>query len=297
MEAKHPSNPSNTGDNTKKEKINTALVYTGLLHILPVIPTRKREKGFKRIIQVNWGKVEKIIIKAIETLNAFDLSIMLAVLSYIYENRDKLKEYELKPKDENDRENIEYFYVTEITPYSFIKNYCNLNPLSGSRIKKIVFESLNRLNDCYWQFYLIDGQIFKTRVLENFKQNADGKWILYFDKNRIDRMLDEDSRKNGLYLKVVLNFIRKCKTDIGKLLCYWLQGQKNNRFSEDLLMDVLHLEYERKRDARLKLREGFEDIKQSRYIESWKIEKRDKTNFFVFKKTPFKQIINCQLTS
>jgi hypothetical protein len=87
---------------------------------------------------------------------------------------------------------------------------------------------------------------------------------------------------------VLLNFIYRCKTDIGKLLVFWLEGQKGQTriFSEDVLFSVLHLEdYSRVTKARGVLREAFDDAKQSGYLTDWWEEKRANGRYFCFVKS------------
>ena len=56
----------------------------------------------------------------------------------------------------------------------------------------------------------------------DWKITKDKKYAFWVNKKYIDNIRKKD--KN--FLKVLMNLVFKCKSDIGKLLVFWLQGQK-----------------------------------------------------------------------
>ena len=244
-----------------------------IVHILPVVPSRKRERRFKKVFPVNWGSIKEIEIEAFETLNAFDLLTLLSITSYCLESKLLDGGFYL----DKEKRPICKMYLAVTTRYSFVKNYRGLDPNHLENIK-LVYESILRLTDCSWIFRTVNGSASILKILMNFKEK-NNEWHLYVNQKYIDAI--KNKRKD--FLKVNLNYMRKCKTDTGKLLCYWLQGQKNTCFSEKILTSVLHLQHSRA-DARKQLRKAFQDIKAAGYIKKWQEKEKDNERYFSFEK-------------
>ena len=257
----------------KKRSSEVSYALRRIVHILPVVPSRRRIKGFKKRLPVNWGDVKEIEIRAFETLNAFDLLTLLSITSYCLDSQLLDGGFYL---DEHGKP-ISRMYLAVTTKYGFVKNYRGLDPNQPRNIK-LVYESILRLTGCLWIFRHVDGSCRILRILMNFKEK-DEKWHFYVNQRYIDG-IEVDRKK---FLKIIVSYMRRCKTDIGKLLCYWLQGQVNTCFSEDTLVSALHLEYSRL-DARKKLRKAFEDVRNAGYIKRWKEEERHNVRYFWFEK-------------
>ena len=248
----------------RRQPQHVSYVLREIVHILPVVPSRKRERRFKKVFPVNWGSIKEIEIEAFETLNTFDLLTLLSITSYCLESKLLDGGFYL----DKEKRPICKMYLAVTTRYSFVKNYRGLDPNHLENIK-LVYESILRLTDCSWIFRTVNGSASILKILMNFKEK-NNEWHLYVNRKYIDAI--KNKRKD--FLKVNLNYMRKCKTDTGKLLCYWLQGQKNTCFSEKILTSVLHLQHSRA-DARKQLRKAFQDIKAAGYIKNGR--KRRKT--------------------
>ena len=260
----------------KKSSSEISYALQKIVHILPVVPSRRRIKGFKKRLPVNWGDVKEIEIRAFETLNAFDLLTLLSITSYCLDSQLLDGGFYLNKYNRP----ICRMYLAVTSRYSFVKNYRGLDPNQPRNIK-LVYESILRLTDCSWIFRAVNGNSWILRILMNFKEE-NNEWHFYVNRRYIDGI--ETDRKK--FLKVILTYMRRCKTDIGKLLCYWLQGQVNTCFSEDTLVSALHLEYSRM-DARKKLRKAFEDVRNAGYIKKWKEEEKHNVRYFWFEKKKY----------
>ena len=269
MQRETRNGPNN---NHSKERPEISYALRKIVHILPVVPSRKRERGFKKKLPVNWGDIKEVEIRAFETLNAFDLLTLLSITSFCLESQLLDGGFYL----DRYRRPICRMYLVVTGRYSFVKNYRGLDPNHLENIK-LVYESILRLTDCSWIFRTVNGSASILKILMNFKEE-NNEWHLYLNQKYIDA-IKTDRKK---FLKIVLSYMRRCKTDIGKLLCYWLQGQANSCFSEDTLISALHLLGYRRVDARKKLKKAFEDVRNAGYIKRWKGEKRNNVWYFWF---------------
>jgi hypothetical protein len=263
------------------EQAIISYILREMMHVLPVVPSRTRIKGYERTIPVNWGGIIALTIRAHETLNAFDLLTLLAITRLFIEN---------EPKDggifyDETGKPVRKMYTLSTSKYCFVKEYRNLNPSTSN--KRLVESSFSRLADCTWQYNYSDGGLLNVKILMDWKITKDKRYAFWGNKTYIDNI---NRNKDKRYLKVLMNFIFKCKTDIGKLLVFWLEGQQGNKFHENVLMSVLHLEYSQKKAARLKLKKAFEDAVKSNYLLSWKFDK----GYFSFERCKI-QIINKEL--
>jgi len=265
---------------SKREEALISYIFRDMMHVLPVVPSRKREKGYKKTLSVSWGNIQGVTIYARETLNAFDLLTLLSVTRLFIEN---------EPRDggiffDENGNPIRKMYTISTSKYNFLKNYRNLDPSTPN--KRQVESSFARLADCTWQYNYASGELLNIKIIMDWKITKDKKYAFWVNKKYIDNIRKKDKR----FLKVLMNFIFNCKTDIGKLLVFWLEGQQGNKFHEDILMSVLHLEYSRKRDARLKLKKSFDDAVQAGYLINWKLQ----GDYFLFQRSKI-QIISKEL--
>jgi len=271
MQRETRNGPNN---NHSKERPEISYALRKIVHILPVVPSRKRERGFKKKLPVNWGDIKEVEIRAFETLNAFDLLTLLSITSFCLESQLLDGGFYLNKH----KKPISKMYLAITTKYGFVKNYRGLDPNQPENIK-IVYNSILRLADCSWIFRTLNGNSSILKILMNFKEE-NKEWHLYVNRKYIDAI---KKNKHNNFLKIILNFMKKCKTDTGKLLCYWLQGQVNTCFSEKTLISASHLQYSRT-DARKQLRKAFEDIKAAGYIKKWQEKEKNNERYFLFKK-------------
>ncbi|WP_456324919.1 hypothetical protein [Desulfonauticus submarinus] len=257
-----------------KEKADISYIFQDMLHVLPAAPSRTREKDYKREFLVNWGKIEKLRIVARETLNTFDLLTLLALVRLFIENPSRVKDGGMW-KDATGKKTRK-MYVTSISPYEFITKYRKLP--WGSRNKKLVFESLERLRDCTWTYFYTTKEFTSIKILFDF-QCIENQWHLWVNSKYIDA-----ARRKDNFLKIVLNFVSKCQTDVDKLLILWLQGQKNNTFKEKVIANALHIQCKTKEKTRQQLKKAFEDAVRAKFIIWYKVEKRTDGIYFIFEK-------------
>ena len=266
--------------NKYTEKALVSYILKDMMHVLPVTPSRKRVKGYEKTMVTRWGNIESVTIYARETLNTFDLLTLLGITRLFVEGEiyDGGVFY-----DENGNP-VRKMYTISTTKYLFMKKYRNLDPSTPN--KRQIETSFNRLADCTWQYKYVNGNLVNVKILMDWKITKEKKYAFWVNKKYIDNIRKKDKR----FLKVLMNFIFNCKTDIGKLLVFWLEGQQGNKFHEDILMSVLHLEYSRKRDARLKLKKSFDDAVQAGYLINWKLQ----GDYFLFQRSKI-QIISKEL--
>ena len=169
-------------------------------------------------------------------------------------------------------------YVLGISPRKFLEKYRNLS--WGSRNKRLVFESLERLRDCTWTYFYVTKKFTTVKILFDF-QEEDGKWYFWVNTKYIDA-----AKKKKEFLRVIMNFVSRCKTDVGKLLVLWLQGQKNTSFKEEVIAQALHVQCVTKEKTRQQLKKAFDDAVQAGYLINYTVEKR--ANGFYFVWTPKK---------
>jgi hypothetical protein len=178
------------------------------IHFLPFLPARNREKNF--ILERAWGN-EKIIIKAIETLNVYDLITFIFILKeYINNNYT-----EGKLKELGDREFTEIeINVKKILKERGIKNKkINRETFFNSlkRLKSIELEIFTKNNKRILTNYLIE--IVADTELNNIKILANKKYI--------DNVI-----KQGIIINIdrILTYNKKEQYTI--LLDLYLQGTK-----------------------------------------------------------------------
>ena len=229
----------------------------------------------------------KVVVKAYETLNIFDLTTLLSLYSFIYHNPDKVKKVEIKTETEL----LEEDYLIRLPSYSFIRDYCKLNPRGGN--KTIIFESLRRMNMCSWELYFNNGDITIFNIIKDLKQNK-GTWNIILNKEVVDKLLKKDNKEKWLFFWIVMDYVRKCKTDTGKALCIWLQGQKNTGFYENVLIQALNIKTKEHRNKLIKLRKAFTDVTNSGFLKNWEEKEREAgLRFFKFTKSQETTIANC----
>ena len=255
-----------------KKCSNEVGFYGNLVHVLPVVPSRKREKGFIRTIAVSWGRFSFITIRARETLNVVDLLTMLSVVKIFDRMRKQWWDAgELRAEDGTTIRDL----VGITTSMYRICQVRGLPPTTKNR--RNIKNSLWRLEDCVWTLHRSHGKTTNIRII--YDTEIGSKMVkIRANKQFIEKCLSDEA------LLISLTLIQRCKTDIGKLLVYWLEGQKSAKsFNEDILISALHLcEYTSKRKARQTLREAFQDAKESGYLAWWETEKRSEGNFYLF---------------
>ena len=260
-----------------QEKAIISYIFGDMAHVLPVVPSTKRVKGFTKTIPVSWGKIQELMIRARETLNAFDLLTLLAITRAFVEEEI----YDGGTFCDQNGKPIRKMYTLSMSKYRFLKEYRNLNPSTPN--KRLVEASFDRLTDCTWQYRYKDGSTLNVKILMDWKVTDDGHYAIWINARYVDKIREKDKA----FLRILMNFIYRCKTETGKLLVFWLEGQKGKKYHEDTLISALHLEYTRKRNARQKLKQAFQDALTTGYLSDWNFD----NGFFLFSKSKY-QVIN-----
>ncbi len=255
------------GKEKRHHPSNYSLLMTQMVHVLPVSPSRKRTRGFAAVYKINWGRLEKLEITARETLNAFDLLTLLALTKAALESPLEDGGCYKGPDGKEEKR----MYVLQIGVRQFVEGYRELK--WGSRTREAVRQSLERLADCTWTYFYKGSEFSRVKILLDFKEEKQKKWLLWINKNFIDAA--KKYKENLLFLKLNISYIQQCRTDIGKLLMVWLQGQRNTVCKEDLIFQALHLHYTEKKKSRYELKKAFDDVVAAGYLQSYKVEKKN----------------------
>ncbi len=245
----------------KESSINYSLLLRQMIHVLPVTPSRKRKKNFRAIYKVNWGDLKALQVTARETLNTFDLLTLLSLTKAIIES--ELKDGGVWKDPDGEERNM---YVFDVGTRRFVERYRGLR--WGSRNYEAVKQSFERLTDCTWTYCYIDG-LSRVKILLDFQERG-GKWAFWVSKNFADA-----AKKREDFLKVNMSYIRSCKTDLGKLLLVWLQGQKNTACQEELISQALHLSCTQKKKTRYELKTAFANAVACGYLRDFTLVKRN----------------------
>ncbi|GEM_PF-5343475 len=241
-------------------------VLRWMVHALPVEPTRRRHRctNYVRELPICWGQIQRLKIEAPQPLNVFDFLSLLTVSRLALVNQQQLKD--------GGTFGSRKAYLLTVSRYRFIKE--RHLPASGASYP-LALESLSRLANATWTYYL--PQPTKIKIILCFKEET-GKWLLFINKKYVDLLQTSKD-----VLKIDLCPVYKCSSDIGRLLCIWLQGQKGHSFSETTLIHALHLFYSRKQNARIKIRQAFSDVQQrGGLIKTWEEVRKDHEIYFRF---------------
>ena len=238
-------------------------MYRRSVHFIPVLPGRKRIPNYHAILPMQWGEVEKYEITARESLNPDDLLVQLAVVKAFQDHRGQISDGGAIKKL-----NVIIPLVTLIISQNELCRLAGKNATQGDR--QHTWQSLQRLADVRYRWHLRSGSTIGTSIIvdvdrmEDIGRNRWQNFVIVCNKNYLQFCDAEKYR-----LSVSLDFIKNCRTNVGKLLVYWLQGQKNNTFREDTLFRMLMLTELPAKKARERLRRGFRDAQNTQYIAGW----------------------------
>jgi len=255
------------------DRLEITPVRGEFITLIPFEPTRLRQKGLKKTVYTDrWGKV---VIYGRETMNSFDLKVLLA-FSYLLWEKIKKNEtynagemiYRWKEDDEYKEEKLRLIGITT-TMSNFLKNYMHITHSKSN--SDIVWESFLRYEGTVWVFHVkrkTDTFKITSKIIYGIRQTNDGLTIITSERYR------NTIQKMNNVLGVANRLVQSIKNDTAALLSVWLQGKPTEgTFFFTTIAEAIRIPKDRRMSERI--RKAFDELQKVGQIEKYEIIKEN----------------------
>ena len=216
-----------------------------ILHNLPFLPSKIRQKGFE--ISRTFGK-QKLTLKALETLNHLDLLTLFQLVKDYIENRSN------------------YIEAGKLENFEVLKGHINLEKMVKERglnnrkvNRETIWNSIYRFQSVDVELSFLEAGVIRTRYI--FQSITNDEKNLYDCEVFINKRFFDFCVKNGIIIQIQRLFHYKSAYSI--LLDVFIQGTKWSSYNEYLIWDRIGLNDTNlpKKEKRRIVRKSFREIK------------------------------------
>jgi len=246
----------------KKKDKNTTFVDSNLPRYLPFSASKKRTKDYS-IRKTFWGSGLEMEITALESINAYDLKVLLEILN-IYQNYPQKWSYSKLVVED---------HIIELAGIKLdIEEIIKKRGIKNKKVNRKTFvESLRRWYSAEVRYYANGQEIANTRYVWEVKPNKDYKTVII----AVNRKFLEFCIKKGILIDLkrlyLYDGLKEKYKSYAELLDFHLQGTKEETqikgkkryyyrrmFKEEDLFNALNLfEIEREKERRYILKKAF----------------------------------------